>query len=130
MISRQRLPSLGALVALLLVHVPAHAGDTAGTSPDAPPGTVAAIPSDTTAAAVRPASASVFRPAPMPGEEQAGWSGAGAGEEANTASLHPEILSMQPAGTADGALTTASSDYDHEDRMHPAGGMGLSIPMQ
>ena len=121
---RQRFGTLCAVLAPLLVHAPAHAADAEATA-----GTVAAIPSDATAATVRQASASIFRPAPMPDEERAAWSGNG-GTDAGEASLHPEILSMHQAGGAGGALTTASSDYDHEDRMRPAGGMGLTIPMQ
>ncbi len=120
----RRLATLCTFAVPLFVHVPAHAVDAENAA-----GTVAAIPSDNTAAAVRQASAAVFRPAPMPGEEQAGWSGNG-GSDADDGSLHPEILSMHQAGSAGGALTTASSDYDHEARMHPAGGMGLTIPMQ
>ena len=124
MIQCRHLGTLCALVVPLLVHAPAHAVDAEGTA-----NTVAAIPSDATAATVRQTSASIFRPAPMPGEEQASWSGNG-GVDSDEGTLHPEILSMHQAGSAGGALTTASSDYDHEARMRPAGGMGLTIPMQ
>ena len=74
--------------------------------------------------AARPASAEVFRPAPMPNESM-GSPTQVASDEPN---LHPDLLRMHEQ--ANGVLGDTSSEYDRASRVHPAGGMSLSIPVQ
>ncbi len=98
-------------------------------SADAGTRTVSAVPSATaTVAAVRPAMAEVFRPAPVPEEDERGV-GANTSRVADAGpSLHPDILSVHEK--SDGALGNTDLAYDRNQRMRPAGGMSLDIPMQ
>ena len=74
----------------------------------------------------RTASAEVFRPAPLP-DENLGTPAEriASNDEPN---LHPDLLSMHEHGT--GALADTSAEYSRTQRVRPAGGMSLSIPMQ
>ena len=104
------------------------AGDQAGGDQAGGDQTVAAVPSDRTAAAVREASAATFRPAPVPDETMV-VPGAAPSADEDGPSLHPEFIGVGEKDDG-GAMATASSEYDHSARMKPAGGMGLTIPMQ
>jgi hypothetical protein len=79
-----------------------------------------------TADAVRPAMAEVFRPAPVPGEDEHP-SGTRRVADAGP-SLHPDLLSTHER--SDGVLGNTDIAYDRNQRMRPAGGMSLDIPMQ
>ncbi len=101
--------------------------DTAGsltTSADAAsiPAVPTAIP---TVAAVRPAMAEVFRPAPVPGDELRAPTHQVADAGPN---LHPDVLSVHE--NTDGALSDTDLAYNRNERVKPAGGMSLNIPMQ
>lgn len=88
--------------------------------------TVPAISTATpTVAAVRPAMAEVFRPAPVPGDDVRAPSRQVAEAGPN---LHPDVLSVHE--NADGALGDTDLAYARNERMKPAGGMSLNIPMQ
>lgn len=114
------------LFAPLFAATIARAGTLTPGSLDSNELTVAAIPSDTVRATVRTASATGFRPAPVP-DERLVQPEAAKTDDAGT--LHPELLSPQEVGGG-GAMSTASSEYDHNARFRPAGGMGVTIPMQ
>ena len=76
--------------------------------------------------AARPASVEVFSAAPLPNENLATPTTRVA--DADQANLHPDLLSMHE-NTA-GALSDTSAEYQRTQRVRPAGGMSLSIPMQ
>ena len=97
------------------------------TTTDAPAsGTVPAISTAApTVAAVRPAMAEVFRPAPLPGEDERAPTRQVADAGPN---LHPDVLGMHER--SDGALGNTDLAYNRNERMKPAGGMSLNIPMQ
>ena len=103
--------------------------DTSGTlatSAASSDGTVPAISTATpTVAAVHPAMAEVFRPAPLPGEEERAPTRQVADAGPN---LHPDVLGMHEK--SDGALGDTDLAYNRNERMKPAGGMSLNIPMQ
>ena len=120
------------LTACLLLTLPVSLAARADDDATTPSGTVVAVPSDNAPASVRDASAAVLRPAPMPGDTLAAPSSPPSGDDAAPAdapNFHPEIIGMRDNGVG-GALSTASGDYDHAGRFRPAGGMGLTIPMQ
>lgn len=75
--------------------------------------------------AVHPAMAEVFRPAPVPGEELHSGTRQVADGEPN---LHPDLLSLQ--NRSESALSDSDIAYDRNQRVRPAGGMSLDIPMQ
>ena len=89
-------------------------------------GTVPAIATATpTIAAVHPAMAEVFRPAPLPGEDDRSPTRQVAEAGPN---LHPDVLSVHEK--SDGVLGDTDLAYNRNERMKPAGGMSLNIPMQ
>lgn len=111
---------LGAFAAATIFAGTALAADQAAIPTLAPTAQSAA-----TVAAVRPAMAEVFRPAPTPGDESrsAAHQVADAGPN-----LHPDLLGLQ--NRSEGALSDSDIAYDRNQRVRPAGGMSLDIPMQ
>ena len=69
--------------------------------------------------------AEVFRPAPVPGDEPRGSARQVADAGPN---LHPDLLSLRDR--SEGALSDSDLAYDRNQRVRPAGGMSLDIPMQ
>ncbi len=125
MIHPRHAACLGALLTICLAGPAARADENAQSV-----ATIPAVPTDaSTSARVRQATASVFLPAPMPGESEASTPRV-SDPGPDTATLHPEILSMRDDNGGSDPLGNASSDYDHQARIRPAGGMGLTIPMQ
>ena len=119
---------LGCVLVPLLVPAARAVDGPSGEPRAETSGTVSAMPSGFGAATVvRKASAEVFRPAPVPDENTAAWPVA-TPDASDGPSLHPEFLGVHE--NSGGALSTASSEYDHGARFRPAGGMGLTIPMQ
>ena len=105
------------------------ANTDATTQIDAGSRTVTAIaPSSATVAAVRPAMAEVFRPAPVPTEDDRRASADTSRVADAGPSLDPDILSVHE--NSSGALGNTDIAYDRNQRMRPAGGMSLDIPMQ
>ena len=86
--------------------------------------TTSAIPS-AAVATVRPAMAEVFHPAPLPDEDRSGPTRHVADAGPN---LHPDFLGVHEK--ADGPLGDTDLAYNRNERMKPAGGMSLQIPMQ
>ena len=113
----------------LVLGLVAAATIVAGTASAAEPGVAGTVDATSasapTVAAVQPAMAEVFRPAPVPGDEPRSAAHQVADAEPN---LHPDLLS--PQSKADGALSDSDIAYDRNQRMRPAGGMSLDIPMQ
>ncbi len=78
-----------------------------------------------TVAAVHPAMAEVFHPAPVPDEDRSIPTRQVADAGPN---LHPDFLGVREK--ADGALSDTDLAFSRNERMKPAGGMSLDIPMQ
>jgi hypothetical protein len=98
----------------------AHAADPQPTMPALANETMVQQP------AARPASVEVFSAAPLPNENMATPTTRVA--DADQPNLHPDLLSMHE--NASGALSDTSVEYQRTQRVRPAGGMSLSIPMQ
>jgi hypothetical protein len=87
--------------------------------------TMPAVPSDTTTATAQASSAEVFRPAPLPDEAVNQPTQVASSD--SEPDLHPDLLSMHEKDS--GVLGDTSAEYGHTERVRPAGGMSLSIPM-
>ena len=113
------------ILSVLAVTVSMAAFDARASDPQP---TTAAIANDMAVVrpVARPASVEVFSAAPLPNENLATPTTRVA--DADQANLHPDLLSMHE--NANGALSDTSAEYGRTQRVRPAGGMSLSIPMQ
>ena len=114
--------------ARLAVAAGTEAAGTLSASTAATGPTVPAIPTTVpTVAAVHPAMAEVFHPAPVPDESDGGPMRRVAETDAGP-NLHPDFLGVHEK--VDGPLGDTDLAYSRNERMKPAGGMSLDIPMQ